>query len=817
MSFFPQTTGESLPQGSEVLGKLGCVACPLNKAKGNQNPRMAASGHINADGIYILGEAPDTEEDAQGAPFSGASGALLRTVLAQSLAPGTPIRYNNIVRTRPPNDRSPSSIEIACCRPSIVKDIEATKPAGILAIGNAALNWATGLSGITTWRGRRVPVRIGEHRCWLYPVTAPAFVLQGGGITGTNGQLFHRDVSNAARDISAKTPLVPEFEMSQFDPLVGKASFDHILNTEAPVAFDIETHAADREKDPIRPYGGGNRILSIAFASPNGCVAFVYDHPLYHKASFVPEMILEELDKSPTTALVAHNLSFDLEWLLERMFTPNQGVEFLRRNRSRLKCTMAQAFVLDNRPKAHSLDLLCYQYFGVKLKAMTPVDITRLSAEPLDKLQRYNTLDAFFTQKLFVAQDRRLHAAGMEAVAEEQHRRVPTLVQASRVGLLVDKEESQRQKDDFHAQIVGSEHRIKELPVIKEWEAENHKGFDLSNNASVAAVLSKFVELPTTARGNVSVAAGTLSQIDHPIAREISKYREVSTLYNTFIKTIAPGGKHLWLDGKLHPQYNPCRTATRRLSSSSPNGQNFPKRKNEGVRNQIIAPPGYKLVSFDFGQIEARIIAADSQDKVFVDSILSGTDVHRDWADRIFQAYPQWSVTDPKEQRNTAKGGMVFASFYLASAPTVASSLGIPISIAKVLLREFWEVFSGVKAWQKHLIEEYRQRGYLELCTGFRCRGVFNDFQIVNYRVQGSASDLVVGAMNRLSERGVQACLNIHDDLIFLVPEDSLEDWITDITAEMMISPAFMRQVPLAVETSIGDRWGSMYEHEVNK
>ena len=817
MSFFPRGQSDQSVFGGEVLGKLGCLACPLNLVKGNQNSRMAASGHINANGIYILGEAPDIEADAAGTPFAGSAGALLRAVLARCATSGVPVRYNNIIRTRPPKDQAPKSVAISCCRPSVVKDIEDTKPAGIILCGEAALKWATELTGITTWRGRRLPVKIGNYRCWVYPVTNPNTLSRSVKSKKIDNAFFERDMVSAVKDIIAQTPLVEEFDVAQFDASY-RVQIEDILDTPGAVAFDIETHAADREKDPIRPYGDGNQVLSIAFASEHGSIALSFAHPghLQDDPTILPEKILGYLEASPATALVAHNLSFDLEWLLERFFTPEQGERFLRLNRHRLECTMAQAYVLDNRPKAHSLNLLCYQYFGVRLKMLTPIDIARLIDEPVEKVLRYNAIDAFFTHKLYESQQRRIVAAGMQQVAAEQYRRVPTLVAASKIGLLIDRPESLRQKSEVSENIARIEASIKEMPAVLEWERSHHSGFDLSNNACLVSFFSQFAELPRTDRGNVSVAAGALSEIDHPVAREISKHRELSTLYNTFIKTIAPGGKHLWSDGKLHPQYNPCRTATRRLSSSSPNGQNFPKRKNEGVRNQIIAPPGYKLVSCDFGQIEARIIAADSQDAVFVNAILGGLDIHEDWAARIFQAYPQWQITDPKERRNRAKGGMVFASFYLASAQTVATSCGIPLSIADSLLREFWKVFSGVKEWHLKLISDYHQFGYLELCTGFRCRGVFTDFQIVNYRVQGSASDLVVGAMNRLSERGVQACLNIHDDLIFLVPEDSLDGWIADITAEMMIPPAFMQQVPLAVETSIGDRWGSMYEQAVN-
>ncbi len=822
MSFFPNASHTEIPN-EKALGKLGCRACPLSKVQ-NRHPQMSPVGDEATGGIYLLGEAPGAAEDEVGMPFVGPSGKLLHEVVRSNLTRHhLPTRWNNVVRTRPPNNRAPTESEIACCKPSIVEDIEKYKPAGIIGMGGTPLRWTTGMTGANTWRGRRLPVKIGNHRCWFYPVNHPSFVLRTGGLEGTNGTLFSRDVTLAIGDIASKPPLPKEFDIGQFDRHYAdfnEQNLREIFKSEV-VAFDLETASSDR-RDKLRAFGDGAQVMTIAFSSAGSglTVAAPIDHPgsHSHKRDEVIQTILRVIADSPTKNLVAHNLSFDLEWMLVGMFG-EAAKEFLDANRHRLKCTMSQAYVLDNRKGALSLNSLCFQYFGVNMKEFEAVNVSHINREPLDRVLRYNAIDAYFTAKLFVAQQQRLERINLTEVAEEQHLRLPTLVAATLIGLLVDPEENKRQVADLKQKLATIEITIRQIPEVSKWEADNRRPFDFDSTLQVASVLSSIggIQIPETEKGNPSVTAEVLAGIRHPLATNIVEHRQIATLLNTFVSTMSPGGKHHWSDGRLHPKFNACRTATRRLSSSSPNGQNFPRRRNVSIRNQIIAPEGSTIVSVDYGQIEARIIAADSQDEVFVRSILDGTDIHQSWAERILTAYPRWTAESAKERRDKAKGGMVFASFYLASANTVAASVGIPVHIAQALLQDFWREFRGVKEWQRRLISQYRQRGFLELCTGFRCRGSFSDYQIVNYRVQGSASDIVVGAMTRLSMRGIQAVLNIHDDLVFYIRDEYLHETIASITEEMLIPPRFMRQIPLTVDINTGTKWGSMTPYEAPK
>lgn len=808
MGFYQLFAEANLTHNDDVLGQLGCVVCPLNKI--NHNSKMSPDGRPG--GIYVLGSSPDI--DSQGIPFTGRRGEAIKSILRHQGSVSA-IRYNNVIRSSPQANRDPSSTEISCCRNSIVKDIEESLPIGIIGIGKHALNFASGLINIDVFRGRRLPVFIGNHRCWFYPVQSSSVLF---GKNQASGDFLRRDIAAAVKDIEMSPELPEQFNISNFDNNYSEFTeisaqlwvrLKEIFRADV-VSFDIETHSPNGLRDPFRPYGEGNEVLSISFASCNGVVAF----PISHSGNgncFADEakwIVFDIFMQGSAKSFVAHGLEFDLEWLLEIIIPRESIAEFLKANRHKFKCTIAQAYVLDNRKGAMKLNTLCLQYFGVNMKELEKVDVGNLKQTPLKTVLRYNGLDAYFTEKLFAVQNSRIEKSYMQAVVAEQYRRIPTLVQVSRIGLLIDQDESEKQRKDVLKSLKKVEETIEEMDIVKKWEAVNLTKFEIKPK-QIADVFTKYtdVKLPETEKGNQSTRAEAMLKIEHPLASNIIKRRELSTLHDTFISTIAPGGKHLWADGRLHPRFNSCRTNTRRLSSSSPNGQNFPSRKGKEIRNQIIAPNGYVIVSLDFGQIEARVIAADSQDPKFVEYILSGEDIHDDWGKRIFKKYPQWKRTD---RRFAAKNGLVFAAFYLASSPTIGGHLQVPIPIAEALLRDFWVEFSGIKNWQNKLIEEYHRKGFLELCTGFRCRGIFTEYQIVNFRVQGSASDIVVAAMNRLSEKGIQACLNIHDDLMFYLPEQDLDEQILNISEEMKKPPEFMRQIPLEVEVSIGKAWGSL-------
>jgi DNA polymerase-1 len=200
-------------------------------------------------------------------------------------------------------------------------------------------------------------------------------------------------------------------------------------------------------------------------------------------------------------------------------------------------------------------------------------------------------------------------------------------------------------------------------------------------------------------------------------------------------------------------------------------------------------------------------------------------DIHMEWAQRIAKVYHS-PVDDMKEFRSVIKNKFVFPAFYGANGKTIAGYLDMdPGKMIKVF-DAFWDTFSDVYAWQQRVVKNYRKNGYVETLTGRRRRAPLTTNKAINMPVQGTASDIVVDAMNRLSELGqriqnfddddreiscYQPIMNIHDDLTFYIPEAEAEDYFTNIIRTMVEVPfKFVGDIPIEVEAAVGPNWFDM-------
>ena len=261
-------------------------------------------------------------------------------------------------------------------------------------------------------------------------------------------------------------------------------------------------------------------------------------------------------------------------------------------------------------------------------------------------------------------------------------------------------------------------------------------------------------------------------------------------------------------------------------NSDSPNLQNFPKRDAETkeVRSSIVAPPGCVVLAFDYGQIEARVIAMFTKDKAFCKALWDRYDVHGDWAERIARDYPQriggeQNLTDKeamKTFRTDIKNQWTFPLFFGAQLESAAGYLNIPISVLRKHYREFWKEFEGVALWQEQQIKFYREHGYTETLTGRRRRGPMTINQILNSPVQGTAAEIVLDAMSRLSETNdpeLQPEIQVHDDFVFLrVPEERVDVIAEKIIDIMLAVPFDWVNVPISVEMSCGSNLADLKE-----
>jgi DNA polymerase-1 len=245
--------------------------------------------------------------------------------------------------------------------------------------------------------------------------------------------------------------------------------------------------------------------------------------------------------------------------------------------------------------------------------------------------------------------------------------------------------------------------------------------------------------------------------------------------------------------------------------------QNFPKRKNAWIRGIVIPSPGNILMSFDYGQIEARVIAMASRDDYLVRALWENYDIHLYWAEwvakRDSSAMKRFGGTIGS-LRSVVKNRLVFPAFFGSQETSITADLGIPVRVGRDLFAEFWNTFKGVKAWQKELLASFYDRGYITSLTGRRRRAPLTDNMVLNAGIQGAASDLVVEAGDRLSARSrregrpeLQFMLNIHDDLTFDVPKRLAYSTRGTIVEEMLRVTYDWVNTPITVEAAEGPNW----------
>jgi uracil-DNA glycosylase family 4 len=810
----------------------GCGGCPLCSDNLN-SPQMEPTGEKRPE-VYVLGEAPGADEDKQGVQFIGVSGQLLRRTLKDANIRS--IRWDNCCRCRPPKNRTPTRVELEHCRNKIIISIAAAKPEVILAVGGTALSWAIDQSSITQWRGKFIPVTIGGHSCWLYPVLHPAFVLRSAGAIDQQSSdtgdgfdyrlAFKHDLHRLAEKLpnlsEAKTESLSDLDVgTQYvRDITGLNKLRRMMvnwdRLRTPVAFDIETAG-------LRPYQFRTSLdgwLSIAFSDGNATWAVPVS---CNGAGWLPEekehlldLVLRFLRRKPFKT--AHNLPFELEWL-----TSIYG-HVPPWRRLGWGDTMTQAYVLDGRRDGLDLNNLILHRFGFALKAQSAVDRAEMASLSVGDLLRYNARDAKYTAKLYLVQQKELMTEGLEKVYQMHLRRALTFVKAQQVGLCVDFKRVE--EADWWLGAAIDEHTRK-IQESREASLFRRKQGSILKPTSGPQLVVLFRDLLKRAEGirarnkcGYSVDDEALSAMDLPVALDILAMRKAMKLRSTYVHKFGPKGGVVYADGRIHTKFNDLFTVTGRLSSTEPNMQNFPKRKDAWIRTIVVPPEGHVLASFDYGQIEYRVLGIAADDKYIKQTLRDRYDVHLDWAERVAKADSGVYRTfgkDIKKLRTEIKNTWVFPAFYGAHADYIARMLNMNLRACRKLFDVFWEEFSGVRKWQKETMRFYEENGYVECLTGRRRYAPLTRNMIYNTPIQGSAADICLDAMCRLSvlaeeeeDPALQPVLNVHDDLTFYLPKDRTRRLLPLIAREML-KPGFdWVTVPLSVEVSTGANWAEM-------
>lgn len=370
---------------------------------------------------------------------------------------------------------------------------------------------------------------------------------------------------------------------------------------------------------------------------------------------------------------------------------------------------------------------------------------------------------------------------------------------------------------------VGGEIRTRVIELEESIYADVGHEFNIGSPKQLGQVLFEEMGIPPVRKTKTgySTDAKVLQQlaIEHPIADKITTYRELTKLRGTYIDgllgLISP-------EGRIHTTLNQTTTATGRISSDSPNLQNIPVRTELGarIRDAFTSSPGRKLVVADYSQIELRILAHMTREPALIESFTTNEDVHTRTASEVFDVRLE-SVTP--ELRRRAK--MVnFGILYGISGFGLATRLGnVHPAEAERYIKRYLERYPKVTEFMQETIQEAEDKGYSTTLFGRRryvpeLRNSNKNVRKLgeriafNARVQGTAADIIKVAMidlyPRLKSLGADMLMQVHDELVFDVEEDRVDE-VARLAVERMVA-AYDLYPPLEVEAKVGVRWGKV-------
>ena len=392
------------------------------------------------------------------------------------------------------------------------------------------------------------------------------------------------------------------------------------------------------------------------------------------------------------------------------------------------------------------------------------------------------------------------------------------LAEMERNGILLDAGVLQKMSRQFAKEIDSLSRRIFDKSGTE---------FNLNSPKQLGQVLYEKLNLPAPARRGKTKAPSTAADVleelsaQHEVPRLVLEYRELAKLKSTYIDSLPE-----LVDartGRLHTSFNLFGTATGRLSSSDPNLQNIPIRTEHGtrIRKAFVAGKGCVLLGADYSQIELRVLAHLSGDKVLIDAFQRGEDIHARTAEEVLGVAAGLQTS---EHRRVAK--MInFGIVYGLTAFGLATRLGIPQSEAKQYIDAYFERYSGVREFCDQLLEQTRKDGYTATLHGRRrpipdldsrnlAQRSFAERTALNSPIQGTAADLIKVAMIRIQRKlhelrfEARMLLQVHDELVFEVPKKELPRLEKLVREEM--ESAHELAVPLLVDIHSGPDWAAL-------
>jgi DNA polymerase-1 len=596
------------------------------------------------------------------------------------------------------------------------------------------------------------------------------------------------------------------------------------------VAFDTETTSLDSVRADL---------VGVSLATAPGAACYI---PVGHRApggqgnfdlgdggsapKETPKQIplkqavarLKPLLEDPGVLKIGQNIKYDME-IMARL-----GVRIAPHDD-----TMLISYVLEGALHGHGMDELSelhLQHTPIAFSDVAGSGKSQITFDqvPLDKARDYSAEDADVTLRLHRVLKPRLNAERLVTMYETVERPlVPIVADMELAGIRVDRAQLNKLSKDFSDRLGELEIQIHKLA--------GHE-FNIGSPKQLGEVLFDEMGLQGGKKGKTgayATGADVLEELagqGHDLPARVLDWRQIAKLKSTYadalVEQINPQ------TGRVHTSFALAATSTGRLSSTDPNLQNIPVRTEEGrkIRRAFVAEPGHKLLSVDYSQIELRLAAHVAEVEPLKQAFREGADIHAMTASQVF-GIPAEGM-DPMVRRRAK--AINFGIIYGISPFGLAQQLGIPQAEAKAYIEAYFARYPGIRDYMERMKKRAREMGYVTTLFGRRChlpgikdinpaRRSFMERAAINAPLQGTAADIIKRAMIRipgaLAAKKLKArmLLQVHDELLFEVPEKELEATSSAVKKVMEGAPlpALELSVPLVAETGAADNWAEAH------
>ena len=408
----------------------------------------------------------------------------------------------------------------------------------------------------------------------------------------------------------------------------------------------------------------------------------------------------------------------------------------------------------------------------------------------------------------------RLHTDELWPLYDEVERPLSAVLsRMERTGVRVDEPRLEALSEEYDAELARIEAGIYELAGEE---------FLISSPKQLQKILFEKLKLPVIKKTKTgySTDESVLEQLasQHDLPAQILAYRRLAKLKSTYVDALPPLVSAQ--TGRVHPTFNQLGAATGRMSATNPNVQNIPIRTEEGIRirEAFIPAEGMTLLSADYSQVELRILAHFSEDPRLIEAFRAGGDIHRETAAEVWEVAPEDVTPDQRARAKAVNFGIIYG----LSAFGLANQLGIATAEASETIQTYFERYAGVRSFLDATLETAKEQGYVrtllgrrrylpDLASRNRVLRQAAERMAVNTVIQGTQADLIKKAMLEISARldadwpAVQMILQVHDELVFEVPEaeaDGAGQAIRDV-----MESVFPLGVPLSVDVGTGRHW----------